>query len=167
MWRRSHKSIPDILSPCAAFYDGLAGGYTLIWVKRLKRLESRTDGLGRKIHMTTNEILELIRAGYTKADIENMTAAENADNGNKAADSPSTPQNDDNGTETQETPQNGTESPTAALNGLTELTEVVKGLTETVKALQAENAKSASAETPKTENADSAIRSFFEDIPKK
>ena len=51
-------------------------------------------------------------------------------------------------------------------NGYKELLDVVNSLKDTVKAMQADNAKKASNEQPKTETAESAIRSFFEDIPK-
>ena len=99
--------------------------------------------------MTTNEILELVRAGYTKSEIDAM-----------------------NGTAEQKAPEQSAElavpeqeQPTENSN-YKELTELVKNLTETVKAMQADNARKVSGEQPKRDTAESAIKSFFGDIPK-
>ena len=96
-------------------------------------------------NMNTSEILELVRAGYTKQEIESM-----------------------NGTAEQEQTapeQTAPEQPTESGN-YKELTELVKNLTETVKAMQADNARKVSGEPPKKDTAESAIKSFFGDIPK-
>ena len=104
--------------------------------------------------MNTSEILELVRAGYTKAEIESLSGAEI--------------QKEDTETVKQEevkTEEVKTEE-TKTDNGYKELLEVVNSLKETVKAMQADNAKKASGEPPHKETAESAIRSFFEDTPK-
>ena len=105
--------------------------------------------------MTTNDILELVRAGYSKSEIEAMNSeSAKADSEPKA--------------EQEQKQEQEQEQKTEDVNsGYKELTELVKNLTETVKAMQADNAKKVSGELPKTETADSAIRSFFGEIPKK
>lgn len=100
--------------------------------------------------MNSNEILELVRAGYTKAEIEAMNGTE------QEPQEPTTPQE-----------PTATQEPTAPQeNGYKELTDLVKNLTETVKAMQAENARKVSGEPPQKATAESAIKSFFEDTPK-
>lgn len=104
--------------------------------------------------MNTSEILELVRAGYTKAEIESLSGAEI--------------QKEDTETVKQEevkTEEVKTEE-TKTDNGYNELLDVVNSLKETVKAMQADNAKKASGEPPQKETAESAIKSFFEDTPK-
>lgn len=96
--------------------------------------------------MNSNEILELVRAGYSKAEIEAMNQEMKPDEESKPAEEVKQPSNEN--------------------NDYKALTDIVKNLTETVRAMQAENAKKASGEPPKTENAESAIKSFFGDIPK-
>lgn len=99
--------------------------------------------------MNTSEILELVRAGYTKAEIESLSGAEVQEENTETAKQEET--------KTEEVKQD---------NGYKELLEVVNSLKETVKAMQADNAKKASGEQPQKETAESAIKSFFEDIPK-
>ena len=104
--------------------------------------------------MNTSEILELVRAGYTKTEIESLSGAEN--------------QKEDTETAKQEevkTEEVKTEE-VKPDNGYSELLQAVNSLKETVKAMQADNAKKASGEPPQKETAESAIRSFFEDTPK-
>lgn len=109
--------------------------------------------------MNTSEILELVRAGYTKAEIESLSGAkvdkENTDNVNQ----------EETKTEEVKTEEVKTEE-VKPDNGYKELLEVVNSLKETVKAMQADNAKKVSGEPPHKETAESAIKSFFEDIPK-
>ena len=105
--------------------------------------------------MTTNEILELVRAGYTKTEIEAMNGT--AEQEQKA---PEQEQEQE-----QKAPEQTQEQPTESGN-YKELTEMVKNLTETVKAMQADNARKVSGEPPKRDTAESAIKSFFGDIPK-
>ena len=135
--------------------------------------------LERKDKMTTSEILVLVRAGYTKAEIESLSGAE------IQKDKTETVKQEESKTEEVKTKEAKTEevktkeAKTEEVktkeakteegkqnNGYKELLEAVNGLKETVKAMQADNAKKASNEQPKTETAESAIKSFFEDIPK-
>ena len=104
--------------------------------------------------MNTSEILELVRAGYTKAEIESLSGAEI--------------QKEDTETAKQEEvkTEDVKSEETKTDNGYKELLDVVNSLKETVKAMQADNAKKASGEPPQKETAESAIRSFFEDTPK-
>ena len=105
--------------------------------------------------MNSNEILELVRAGYTKSEIEAMNETP------QEPTEPTTPQ------EPQEPSVPQEQKPTAPQeNGYKELTDLVKNLTETVKAMQAENARKVSGEAPQKANAESAIKSFFGDVPK-
>ena len=115
--------------------------------------------LERKDKMTTSEILVLVRAGYTKAEIESLSGAE------IQKDKTETVKQEESKTEEVKTKEAKTEEGKQN-NGYKELLEAVNGLKETVKAMQADNAKKASNEQPKTETAESAIKSFFEDIPK-
>lgn len=109
--------------------------------------------------MTTTEILELVRAGYTKAEIESLSGAE------IEKDKTETVKQEESKTEEVKTKETKTEEGKQD-NSYKELLEVVNSLKDTVKAMQADNAKKASNEQPKTETAESAIRSFFEDTPK-
>ena len=104
--------------------------------------------------MTTNEILELVRAGYTKSEIEAMNGTSEQ----------TAPEQEQTAPEQEQTAPEQ-EQPTESGN-YKELTELVKNLTETVKAMQADNARKASGEPPTRDTAESAIKSFFGDIPK-
>ena len=109
--------------------------------------------------MNTSEILELVKAGYTKAEIESLSGAEV-----KKENTESTKQEEVK-TEEVKTEENKTEE-VKPDNGYNELLRAVNSLKETVKAMQADNAKKASGEPPHKETADSAIRSFFGEMPK-
>ena len=104
--------------------------------------------------MNTSEILELVRAGYTKTEIESLSGAEIQKEDTETA------KQEEVKTEEVKTEEVKTD------NGYKELLDVVNSLKETVKAMQADNAKKASGEPPQKETAESAIRSFFEDTPK-
>ena len=108
--------------------------------------------------MNSNDILELVRAGYSKEEINAMTE-------NEATEKP-TEQNKTEQKQEEKTEPKNEEQKTEDKNDYKELTELVKNLTETVKAMQANNAKKVSAETEKEITSESAIKSFFEDIPK-
>ena len=118
--------------------------------------------------MNTSEILELVRAGYTKAEIESLSGAEiqkeNTETAKQKEDT-KTAKQEEVKTEEVKTEENKTEE-VKPDNGYSELLQVVNSLKETVKAMQADNAKKASGEPPQKETAESAIRSFFEDTPK-
>lgn len=105
--------------------------------------------------MTTNEILELVRAGYTKSEIEAM---------NGTAEQTAPEQEQEQKAPEQEQKTEETEINEGTVNK--ELFEAIKSLQETVRAMQADNARKASGEPPKRDSAESAIKSFFGDIPK-
>lgn len=109
--------------------------------------------------MNTSEILELVRAGYTKAEIESLSGAEIQKENTESA------KQEEVKTEEVQTEENKTEE-VKPDNGYNELLQAVNSLKETVKAMQADNAKKASGEPPHKETADSAIRSFFGEMPK-
>ena len=109
--------------------------------------------------MNTSEILELVRAGYTKAEIESLSGEEIQKENTESA------KQEEVKTEEVKTEENKTEQ-VKPDNGYNELLRVVNSLKETVKAMQADNAKKASGEPPHKETADSAIRSFFGEMPK-
>ena len=118
--------------------------------------------------MNTSEILELVRAGYTKAEIESLSGAEIQKENTETVKQEEVKTEENTETVKQEevkTEEVKTEE-TKTDNGYKELLEAVNSLKETVKAMQADNAKKASGEPPKKETADSAIRSFFEEMPK-
>lgn len=135
-----------------------------------RRVHKNTPPIFRKEDkMTTSEILELVRAGYTKAEIESLSGAE------IQKDKTETVKQEESKTEEVKTKETKTEENEPKElkreegkpdKGYSELLKAVNSLSETVKAMQADNAKKASTEQPKTETAESAIRSFFEDIQK-
>ena len=92
--------------------------------------------------MKTNEILELVRAGYTKAEIEAFDNDKNAETKPKTATEP--PAKTDN-----------------VNDDIKALSATVAELTNTIKEMQSNNVKKADAGAPKTETAESAIRDFF------
>ena len=110
--------------------------------------------------MNSNDILELVRAGYTKEEINAMTETNKTEQKQEEKTETKT---EEQKTEEQKTEEQKTEEK----NEYKELSELVKNVTETVKAMQAYNAKKVSAETEKEITSESAIKSFFEDIPKK
>ena len=121
--------------------------------------------------MTTNDILELVRAGYTKSEIESMNSTEPKAQEPKAQE----PKAQEPKAQEPKAQEPKAQEPKAQEpkteegkpdKGYSELLKAVNSLSETVKAMQADNAKKASNEQPKTETAESAIRSFFEDTPK-
>lgn len=109
--------------------------------------------------MNCDDVLELIRAGYTKEEINAMTETNKTEQKQEEKTEPKT--------EEQKTEPKTEEQKTEEKNDYKELSDLVKNLTETVKAMQANNAKKASAVTEQEITSESAIKSFFEDIPKK
>ena len=100
--------------------------------------------------MKTNEILELVRAGYTKAEIEAFDNDKNAETKPKTA--------------TEPPAKTATEPPAKTDNvndDIKALSATVAELTNTIKEMQSNNVKKADAGAPKTETAESAIRDFF------
>ena len=108
--------------------------------------------------MKTNEILELVRAGYTKAEIEAFDNDKNAETKPKTATEPPAK------TATEPPAKTATEPPAKTDNvndDIKALSATVAELTNTIKEMQSNNVKKADAGAPKTETAESAIRDFF------
>ena len=93
--------------------------------------------------MELNTILTLINAGYTKAEIDSMTGAE---------------QTNEQGAGQQN--EQGAESAKENEN-ITELTKQIMALSEVVKGLQTQNAKRAESAPPEKMGAEGAIKGFF------
>ena len=85
--------------------------------------------------MELNTILTLINAGYTKAEIDSMTGAE------------------------QQTEQGAEKS--KETENISELTKQIMALSEVVKGLQTQNAKRAESAPPEKMGAEGAIKGFF------
>lgn len=90
--------------------------------------------------MELNTILTLINAGYSKAEIDSMTGAEQG-----AAEQ----QNEQGAEKTKET------------ENISELTKQIMALSEVVKGLQTQNAKRAESAPPEKMGAEGAIKGFF------
>ncbi len=99
--------------------------------------------------MELNTILTLINAGYTKAEIDSMTGAEQT-NEQGAAEPP----------KEQGAAEQGAEKSTETEN-ITELTKQIMALSEVVKGLQTQNAKRAESAPPEKMGAEGAIKGFF------
>ena len=108
--------------------------------------------------MKPEEILQLINAGYTKAEIDAMTAAdpEPAGNPDPAGDPDPEPAGD---------PDPACDPEPAGDPALTEtvksLSETVKALTATVKAMQAKNAAGAESDPPVKKTVEDVAREMF------
>lgn len=83
--------------------------------------------------MTPEQILKLIEAGYTKADIEKMETSHE----------PETPPETGNPDEGKKDPAVEPQVPDTNTETMNELLKSVQGLTETVKGLQEQNIKNA------------------------
>ena len=101
--------------------------------------------------MELNTILTLINAGYTKAEIDSMTGAEQQ-----------TEQGAERQTEqgAEQQTEQGAEQQTENEN-ITELTKQIMALSEVVKGLQTQNAKRAESAPPEKMGAEGAIKGFF------
>lgn len=101
--------------------------------------------------MELNTILTLINAGYTKAEIDSMTGAEQGAG-----------QQNEQGAAGQQEQQNGqgAEQPKDNEN-ISELTKQIMALSEVVKGLQTQNAKRAESAPPEKMGAEGAIKGFF------
>lgn len=97
--------------------------------------------------MELNTILTLINAGYTKAEIDSMTGAE---------------QTNEQGAEQQneQGAEQGAEK-TKETENISELTKQIMALSEVVKGLQTQNAKRAESAPPEKLGAEGAIKGFF------
>lgn len=106
--------------------------------------------------MELNTILTLINAGYTKAEIDSMTGAEQgaANQQNEQGAGQQTEQG--TGQQTEQGAERQTEN-----ENITELTKQIMALSEVVKGLQTQNAKRAESAPPEKMGAEGAIRGFF------
>ena len=93
--------------------------------------------------MELNTILTLINAGYTKAEIDSMTGAEQQTEQGA-------------GQQTEQGAENTKET-----ENISELTKQIMALSEVVKGLQTQNAKRAESEPPEKMGAEGAIKGFF------
>lgn len=101
--------------------------------------------------MDLEQIITLIGAGYTKAEIEAMTKPANDSKLESKAKEDTKPAED----------TKPVKSDDSTLEAMKTLTANVKALAETVKAIQNTNAARAKADTPENNGADSVIRDFF------
>ena len=93
--------------------------------------------------MELNTILTLINAGYTKAEIDSMTGAEQQTEQGA-------------GQQTEQGAGQQTEN-----ENISELTKQIMALSEVVKGLQTQNAKRAESAPPEKMGAEGAIKGFF------
>ena len=108
--------------------------------------------------MKTNEILTLLQAGYTKADIDLLEALETPKETPAAA-----PAENAAAAEPDPTPAPDTESGSDIMNTVNELRDSIKALHETITAMQQQNIKNAdSGKDPnKRMTTKEALASFF------
>lgn len=101
--------------------------------------------------MELNTILTLINAGYTKAEIDSMTGAEQGAAGQQE-------QQTEQGAGQQNEPPKEQQKEN---ENITELTKQIMALSEVVKGLQTQNAKRAESAPPEKMGAEGAIKGFF------
>ena len=107
--------------------------------------------------MNSEQIIKLLDAGYTKADIDKMEA--------KPEQQESGSPDDPAGTEGAGTPENKEEKKeVTADEAIKALTETVNSLTETVKAMQAKNITGATGGKPDKNSVDDVMKSFIENL---
>lgn len=106
--------------------------------------------------MELNTILTLINAGYTKAEIDSMTGAEQQNEQGAG-------QQNEQGAAGQQTEQSTEQHNErgAENENITELTKQIMALSEVVKGLQTQNAKRAESAPPEKMGAEGAIKGFF------
>ena len=105
--------------------------------------------------MELNTILTLINAGYTKAEIDSMTGAE---------DTPKEEPPKEQGAAEPPKEQGAAEPPKEQqkeTENISELTKQIMALSEVVKGLQTQNAKRAESAPPEKLGAEGAIKGFF------
>jgi hypothetical protein len=109
--------------------------------------------------MDSEQIIKLLDAGYTKADIDKMEA--------KPDDKESGSPDNTAGTETAGTPENKEEKKEETITqdaAIKALSETVAQLTETVKAMQAKNITGATGGKPEKSSVDEVMKSFIENL---
>lgn len=118
--------------------------------------------------MKTNEILTLLQAGYTKADIDLLEALETPTaNTSNTLESPKDaldPSKENTAAAApDQTPDQGTENGSDIMNTVNELSDSIKALRETITAMQKQNIQNAdSGKDPnKRMTTKEALTSFF------
>lgn len=109
--------------------------------------------------MDSEQIIKLLDAGYTKADIDKMEAKPDG----KESGTP----DDTAGTETAGTPETKEEKKEETITqnaAIKALSETVAQLTETVKAMQAKNINGATGGKPEAKSVDDVMKSFIENL---
>lgn len=107
--------------------------------------------------MDSEQIIKLLDAGYTKADIDKMEAKPDQQESGSPEGAA--------GTETAGTPENKEEKKEmSADDAIKALTETVNNLTETVKAMQAKNIVGATGGKPEAKTVDDVMKSFIENL---
>lgn len=111
--------------------------------------------------MDSEQIIKLLDAGYTKADIDKMEG--------KSDQQESGSPDDTAGTEGAESPENKEEKKEvkkdlSADEAIKALTETVNSLTETVKAMQATNINGATGGKAETNTIEDVMKSFIEKL---
>lgn len=107
--------------------------------------------------MDSEQIIKLLDAGYSKADIDKMEA--------KPDQQKSGTPDDTAGTETAGTPKTKEEKKEISANdAIKALTETVNSLAETVKAMQAKNITGATGGKPDKNSVDEVMKSFIENL---
>ena len=109
--------------------------------------------------MELNTILTLINAGYTKAEIDSMTGAEQQ-NEQGAGQQNEQGAGQQNGQGAEQQNGQGAEQQNNGEN-ISELTKQIMALSEVVKGLQTQNAKRAESAPPEKMGAEGAIKGFF------
>ena len=107
--------------------------------------------------MDSEQIIKLLDAGYTKADIDKMEG--------KPVNEESGSSDDTAGTETKTDPKTKEEKKEISVDDtIKALTETVNSLTETVKAMQAKNINGATGGKKKEKTVDDVMKSFIENL---
>lgn len=105
--------------------------------------------------MTTSEIITLLNAGYTKAEIEALEKG-------GAPEAKTEEKKDVSLEETKDKPDAASPAPdSAGSEAMNELAKTVASLSATVKALQESNLKAARQEQVKPRTAEDAIKNFM------
>ena len=107
--------------------------------------------------MDSEQIIKLLDAGYTKADIDKMEAKPDQQKSG-------TPDNT-TGAETAGNPETKEEKKEiSADDAIKALTETVNSLTETVKAMQAKNINGATGGKAETNTVEDVMKSFIDNL---
>lgn len=112
--------------------------------------------------MDITTITKLIDAGYTKAEIDALSAGEAAPKGEDAGET-NPPAGEEQG-DAGEKNASEVNNPVKITAAIEALNNTVAGLKETVKAMQDKNLANASTDKPKKDSINEAISSFMENF---